>query len=216
MLDSGGFQFIRKNGRYPITPEEYLQKVDFFQPDFFVIQDWMCEPDQVKRTGLTVREHIRRTVENYLYICELLVSDYSHINSYCMPVIQGWELEDYHDCLDLYADYGLLTPYMAVGSVCRRNQTSDILKIIQSIKGLLPDLKIHGLGVKKQVVDAEGQLLYSADSAAAQFMHTGPDGKWITTKTGLYRVLQDYYYRVSKVEWLDGEGITDENKSVSS
>lgn len=194
MLDSGGFQFIRQLGKYPLSPEEYLKKVAFLQPDIFVIQDWMCEPLQVMRTGLSIKEHIRRTVENYLYISELTSPD---IKSYCLPVIQGWELNDYFDCIDLYGDYGLIVDYMAVGSICRRGKEIEIKNIIENIHAAIPWVSLHGLGVKKQVLYACRESLHSCDTAAGQFMKKNSD-KWITTKTGYYQLLQEYYFNLQK------------------
>lgn len=199
MLDSGGFQFIRQLGRYPCTTKEYLNKVGFLQPDIFVIQDWMCEPGQVERTGLSIREHIRRTVENYLYILELEEGASSDIKGYCLPVIQGWELDDYFSCIDLYEDYGLIAPYMAVGSVCRRGKTEEIKEIIEGIHAAIPKVRLHGLGVKKQVLKECSDMLHSCDTAAGQFLKRDTAGKWITTKTGFYQLLQRYYFEVAKV-----------------
>jgi queuine/archaeosine tRNA-ribosyltransferase len=197
MLDSGGFQFIRQLGRYPLTPEEYLEKVAFLQPDIFVIQDWMCEPSQVERTGLSVREHIRRTVENYLYISELKENASDDIKGYCLPVLQGWESEDYFSCIDLYEDYGLIAPYMAVGSVCRRGKTEEIREILENIHAAIPKVLLHGLGVKKQVLMGCNGLLHSCDTAAGQYLKKDAEGRWITTKHGYYQMLQRYYFELS-------------------
>jgi hypothetical protein len=198
MLDSGGFQFIRQLGKYPLTPEEYLKKVAFLQPDIFVIQDWMCEPSQVQRTGLSAREHIRRTVENYLYISELKENASNDIKGYCLPVLQGWGIEDYFSCIDLYEDYGLIAPYMAVGSICRRGKEKEIREIIENIHAAIPKIKLHGLGVKKQVLYECRDILHSGDTAAGQFMKKDNEGRWITTKHGYYQLLQEYYFSLQK------------------
>ena len=61
----------------------------------------MCEPPMLARTGLSVREHQRRTVTNFMPLRQL-APDLPFI-----PVIQGWRLNDYLRCLAIYEAAGL-------------------------------------------------------------------------------------------------------------
>jgi hypothetical protein len=63
------------------------------QLDWAAPQDWMCVPFILAKTGLSVEEHQRRTVTNYLKLKEL-ASDLPFI-----PILQGWDLDDYLACL---------------------------------------------------------------------------------------------------------------------
>jgi hypothetical protein len=68
------------------------------QLDWAAPMDWMCEPWIVEKTGLSVREHQERTVANYLALRD---------RGPFIPVLQGWTLEDYETCVDLYAQAGV-------------------------------------------------------------------------------------------------------------
>jgi hypothetical protein len=80
-------------------------------------QDWMCEPWIIAKTGLSIAEHQRRTVENYLTL-RTLAPDLPFI-----PVIQGWRRSDYLACVEMYVEAGVdlaTAPVVGLGSVCRR------------------------------------------------------------------------------------------------
>jgi hypothetical protein len=124
-------------------------------------QDWMCEPSMVAKTGLSVREHQRRTVANFVHLKQL-APDLPLI-----PVIQGWQIVDYLRCVDMYAAAGVdLTaePLVGLGSVCRRQATDKIAAIVERLHTL--GLLIHGFGVKTGGLSRYGNYLASADSMA--------------------------------------------------
>ncbi len=124
----------------------------------------MCEPFIIERTGLCVREHQERTVANYLDL-RRLAPDLPFI-----PVLQGWTLADYLRCADLYQQAGVdlaALPRVGVGSVCRRQSTTEITTIIRVLSGL--GLQLHGFGVKTGGLSRYGHQLASADSMAWSF-----------------------------------------------
>src|SRR5580692_9038374 len=93
-LDSGGFTELSMHGRWVTQPAAYAEAVAGYVErvgglDFAAPQDWMCEPQMIARTGLSVREHQERTVASYL---ELRALDPSLP---FIPVVQGWQLGDY-------------------------------------------------------------------------------------------------------------------------
>jgi hypothetical protein len=51
--------------------------------------DWMCEPLVLAKTGLSVAEHQRRTVRNYIVLRGLAP------DLHFMPVLQGWQPSHY-------------------------------------------------------------------------------------------------------------------------
>jgi len=58
-LDSGGFTEISLNGRWITTAADYAARVRRYSEeigglDFAAVQDWMCEPVMLQRTGLTI------------------------------------------------------------------------------------------------------------------------------------------------------------------
>lgn len=166
-LDSGGFTELSMNGAWTVTAAEYARAVrryadEIGRMDWAAPQDWMCEPWIVEKTGLSVAEHQRRTVANFLELRELVPE--------VVPSIQGWLLDDYRRCLDMYRDAGVdLTTYptVAIGSVCRRQATSEIGEIVSAMSA--EGLRLHGFGVKSLGLRKYGQHLTSADSMAWSF-----------------------------------------------
>jgi hypothetical protein len=116
------------------------------------------------RTGLSVVEHQRRTVENFVQLRSLAPE------LPIFPVVQGWRLDDYLRCVDAYARVGIdLTaePLVGLGSVCRRQATAEIGEIVGRLSGL--GLRLHGFGVKVGGLRCYGDGLASADSMAWSF-----------------------------------------------
>ena len=165
-LDSGGFTELSMFGQWKTTPEQYVTALEIYcqrlgQPDFIAPQDWMCEPFMIRRTGLSVREHQHRTVANLLALRELAP------NLPIIPVLQGWHLQDYLYCLDLYASAGIdlsNEPRVGLGSVCRRQSANEITEIVTALHD--QGLTLHGFGVKTGGLTRYGTLLGSADSMA--------------------------------------------------
>jgi hypothetical protein len=168
-LDSGGFSQLKDNGTWTIGPREYATRVVRYRDEIGSLawaapQDWMCEPQMRANTGLTVAEHQARTVGNYI--------DLKSIDPALpfIPVIQGWVLSDYLACIDRYTEAGIdLTrePLVGLGSVCRRQNTSEIAALIVELAGL--GLSLHGFGVKTAGLGAYGYYLTSADSMSWSF-----------------------------------------------
>jgi hypothetical protein len=168
-LDSGAFSELSAHGRWTLSPEQYVAAVrryanEIGHLDWAAPQDWMCEPFIVAKTGLTVEEHQRRTVANYLRLKEL-APDLPFI-----PVLQGWTLADYLICWAMYKTAGVdlaAEPVVGVGSVCRRQATDEIGEIMGTLASL--GLRLHGFGVKTEGLKRYGQYLASADSMAWSF-----------------------------------------------
>lgn len=164
-LDSRGFTELSAHGRWTIPARDYAAaaeryRVEVGQLDVASIQDWMCEEFITAKTGLTVREHQRRTVDSWLELRALapLVP--------WMPVLQGWTLGDYIDCAELYdrADPSWRLGRVGLGSVCRRQSGHSIANLITwfSAEGL----QLHGFGVKMEGLEFSATKLASADSMA--------------------------------------------------
>ena len=165
-LDSGGFTELHMKGGWEMSAEEYASIVKRYEDeignlDWAAPQDWMCETTALKSTGLTVYDHQVLTVENFLELRQLL-------GNLVIPVLQGWEKDDYSRCVEMYEQAGVdLTQEATVGlgSVCRRNALDDITEIIK----MLQPLKLHGFGVKGDGYKFNHDLLVSADSLAWSF-----------------------------------------------
>jgi hypothetical protein len=178
-LDSGDFTELSQFGQWTVDVCDYVEAVARFERevgrlDFAAGQDWMCEPEmihggvlngvRVPGTGLSVAEHQRRTVENYLELSELwpAVSD-----SLCpfIPTLQGYSLGEYRDGADLYEAVGVRLAEcrtVGLGSVCRRQNMMRASMIVS----LFADegLRLHGFGFKTEGLRSCGHQLASADS----------------------------------------------------
>lgn len=162
-LDSGAFSEIAEHGRWTVSEDAYVEAVERYaeeigQLDWAAPMDWMCEPQMVERTGLSVPEHQHRTTENYLRLRD---------RGPFIPVLQGWTLADYERHVGLYGEAGVelaSLPTVGVGSVCRRQNTGEIAAVM----GLLNDigLLLHGFGVKMGGYGMYARYLVSADSMA--------------------------------------------------
>lgn len=165
-LDSGGFSELSLHGSWRTTAERYVAEVRLWRDEigkleWAAVQDWMCEPFMLKKTGLSIAEHQRRTVQSYLE----LRGRAPEIQ--WLPVLQGWALGDYLRHVDVYRAAGVQLeqlPLVGLGSVCRRQATDEAVSIIEVLTG--HGLKLHGFGFKEQGLKKAGHLLSSSDSMA--------------------------------------------------
>jgi hypothetical protein len=165
-LDSGAFTEINRNGKWELGAQEYarfVRKIVDCMPylQWAAPQDWMCEPFVLKKTGNSVTQNQRLTVNNFLEL-QQLAPDLPWI-----PVVQGWTEDDYLRCVDMYANAGvdlLLYSTVGVGSVCRRQSSSEVLWILRTLKDL--GLRLHAFGVKTRGLVRASSSLVSSDSMA--------------------------------------------------
>lgn len=165
-LDSGAFTEIATYGKWKTTVPEYVEAVHRYsseigQMDWAAPMDWMCEPEMIEKTGLSVREHQYRTVQNFLEIKD---------QGPFIPALQGQTVADYERHVEDYRDAGINLedlPTVGLGSVCRRQATTEIGLIVRTLAGM--GLNLHGFGVKLRGLAMYGTHLTSADSLAWSF-----------------------------------------------
>lgn len=166
-LDSGAFTEVAGLGRFETTPAEYARAVDRYRDEIGLLdwaapQDHMCEPWVLAKSEIanTVAAAQAWTVNNYLELRS--IDDTLPI----IPVLQGQTLGDYLDHVDAYTAAGVNLEHerrVGLGSVCRRQSTTEIAEII----GVLSQrLALHGFGVKGEGIARYGWMLASADSMA--------------------------------------------------
>lgn len=171
ILDSGAFREIEHFGGYRHEPSEYATEVNRLaatNPGLTAVvsQDWMCEPFIVEKTGLSIEEHQRRTIERYDALLPLIQT------VYLMPVLQGYSLQSYLNHIDQYGDRLTRGMYVGVGSICKRNgDMRQIEAILSAIVRKRPDLRLHGFGIKTTALSSGvvRECLHSADSMAWSF-----------------------------------------------
>lgn len=169
LLDSGGFSELLMYGEWRTTARAYVAAVVLYMEEIggmegAAILDWMCEPAMLKKTGLSVREHQRRTVESYLELKSMAPG------VPFFPVLQGWTLDDYLRHVDGYTEANVdlrELPRVGLGSVCRRQHSDEIAEIVVTLQRL--GLNLHGFGVKLKGLEKISSYLVSADSMAWSF-----------------------------------------------
>lgn len=166
VLDSGGFSELKNKGYWSFSREQYADSVEQYAEQVGYLEwvapmDWMCEPFVLRNTGLSVWEHQKNTVKNFLFLRRRL-------GSLVVPVLQGWTIREYIRCIRLYERVGIdLTKEetVGVGSICRRNAHKEIMGVIKAISDEIGP-RIHAFGVKGSTLVAAQDHLASADSLA--------------------------------------------------
>lgn len=170
IMDSGAFTTIHTHGGYPEPVSEYAGQIRRWKSCGRLLaasaQDYMCEPAMLKRTGLTIADHQRLTVERY---DALVVED---VGTYILPVLQGYAPRDYVAHVRQYGDRLGHGAWVGVGSICKRNGDPRAIEaVLLALKTERPDLRLHGFGCKTTALGSGlvRELLYSADSMAWSF-----------------------------------------------
>jgi hypothetical protein len=181
-LDSRGFSEIKQHGCYTFTPQTYAAFVRRLRDEWgellahASIMDWMCEPEMLVRTGLSIPIHQANTVRSYL---DLVALDSSLP---WVPVLQGYSLDDYHRCADLYESAGVnlyALPLVGIGSVCRRQGMKEAAGIIKSLyaRGFT---NLHGFGFKVTGLVSKGMKL-------ARYLKSSDSMSWSKRARSAYR-----------------------------
>lgn len=168
-LDSAGFVAANRYGGYRWTVQQFYDLVAARDWTWHAAMDFCMEPEL---TGSKLMRMIRMqaTAQSY-FAC---VNEAKKRNLQMpMPVLQGWEPEDYLRSCDLLAinDWPEL---VGIGSVCRRNVggKDGIANIIETLDRVLPEhTKFHLFGVKGGAVKELGNhpRFESIDSMAWDF-----------------------------------------------
>lgn len=168
-IDSGAFSEVSKHGGWTWPAHDFAAFVEASARELGTvehagIQDWMCEPWIVEKTGLTVEEHQRRTIASFLELRRLAPA---------VPwvfTLQGYTARDYLRCAQMGEDEGIRLedqPIVGLGSVCRRSRTPEIEATVAEVKAGLPSrVRLHGYGVKSEGAMLSCWGLASVDSMA--------------------------------------------------
>lgn len=175
--DSGGFTRLDTHGSWDGLPvEQFVSETRRYADEvgnmaYCAPQDWMCEPRILAKTGLTITEHQRRTVANFLDL-QQKAPDLPWT-----PVIQGWTLNDYLRCVEMYDRSGVdlfgtppkdgeedRRPLVGVGSICRRQGTEKAANILRRLAS--EGIRLHAFGLKILGIPNVAPFVASADSLA--------------------------------------------------
>lgn len=182
VLDCGGFTEILTYGAYRHPVEEYAAQILKVKGWLgarllgAVSQDFMCETIMLAKTGMTIEDHQRLTIERYDALIRCDVG-----GTRIIPVLQGFSPDSYVAHLRAYGKRLGPRAWVGVGSICKRNANfRSIEGVLLSIKRERPDLRLHGFGIKVTALQSQlvRDMLFSADSMAWSFAarYEGRDG----------------------------------------
>lgn len=167
-LDSGGFTELDLYGKWLVPPSIYAARVRWWYNhlpgmQWAAVQDWVCPPFILEKTGLTVTHHQQYTVSSYLQLTQLQPT------IPWAPVLQGWTIGEYIDHIYQYEKAGVnlsSLPIVGIGSIAARQHTE-----IGYIEALVREvasagIRLHGFGLKVKGLTRYAHLLSSADSVA--------------------------------------------------
>jgi hypothetical protein len=165
-LDSGGFTELSLHGRWRTDAATYVKAVRRYAAeignlDWAAPRDRMTEDHVLARTGLSLRTHQHLTVVDYLRLRDL------DPELPFIPVLQGQSITDYHRCADMYEERGVdlaALPLVGVGSVCRRQHTVEVERIVRSLAAR--GYKLHAFGAKVLGLGRYADAIASSDSAS--------------------------------------------------
>jgi hypothetical protein len=167
-LDSGAFGEVATYGAFVTSPADYCRAVARYRAEIGSLlwaapQDHMCEPWVLARSRIanTVAAAQAWTIRNFLELVEL-GADLPFV-----PVLQGLTLSDYRRHADAYAAAGVdleAAALVGLGSVCRRQATTEIAELVAALAG--DGFALHGFGIKVSGFRRYGWCLKSADSLA--------------------------------------------------
>src|SRR5262249_54634309 len=144
---------------YVVAVKRYAEEIGMLE--WAAVQDWMCEPWILKKTGLDILEHQYRSVVSYLEL-RLRAPEVP----WC-PVLQGWEPDDYLRHRDLYEQVGVVLaslPIVGIGSVCRRQRVRGAIDLLVHLSS--EGIRLHGFGLKTTALQSLASFLASSDSTA--------------------------------------------------
>lgn len=155
-MDSGGYTALKNTGAWPWGIREHASEARRAMRwlgkrlPWVAVQDWMCTPDVLNRTGLNAATHMRRTAQSY---ADLL---HAAPDVPWAPVLQGVTRGDYLRCAEeterITGQSLKSAPAVLLGSIAarclRRNGEAEpwIIHLAEELADA--GLKVHALGAK--------------------------------------------------------------------
>jgi len=177
--DSGGFTELQMHGQWTVGARTFVAEAradarDVGLMEYCAPRDWMCEP-LILRGGTANGIHFAGTHKSIAEHQALTVADYLDLLDRApelpwVPVLQGWDLDDYLRCLELYDRAGVdlaALPRVGVGTICRRQGTDEAARILARLES--EGLRLHAFGLKGTGIPNVAPFLASSDSLAWSF-----------------------------------------------
>jgi len=165
-LDSGGYNHLLREGVWTTSPREYAEHaqrimVETGKMEWAAVQDWVCAPDVLAKTGKTVLEHQQLTLENYFELQHLAP------RVKWVPMLQGSSRDDYLRHVEMHEEAGVVLEELdtvGIGSVAPRQSDDMVVKLLEELHGR--GINLHGFGIKLEGLRKNLPFLKSSDSMA--------------------------------------------------
>lgn len=152
-LDSAGFVAMVRYWFYRWTLDQYVDLAGAYPWVWWAAPDFCCEAE-VARDRAEVRSRVVSTAAKLAWA--LAVAADRGVKP-CMPVLQGWQPDDYLHCADLMSRFTDLPDLVGIGSVCRRHLAgpAGAAAVVERLDAALPaHVRFHLFGVKGAVAHA--------------------------------------------------------------
>ena len=209
--DCGGFVATHRwNGVYRYSPQQYVDWLSTWNPQWAATMDYCCENEITSGKPGIVRERQERTTAMAWHFWQ----NYRHCQCIWVPTVQGWNLEDYEwhatqmkpllEAMHQYYGVGSLFR-VGIGTLCRRANAQTIREVALAVSRILPGIPLHLWGIKMSVLRSPIALpeqVISSDSAAWHgfFAHGLERHKWAYQSSGMTK--REYAYRIALPEYL--------------
>ncbi len=183
--DCGGFVATFKwHGVYPYSPEQYVEWLSGWRPDWAATMDFCCETELAQVT----HERQCKTTEMAWHFWQT----YRDAPWCWVPTIQGWTIADYRWHArqmkplieEMQTHYGPESAWrVGVGTLCRRASVRLIREVAYAVEEELGTVPLHGWGLKKKTLTDPIPLpdtFRSVDSAAFNGMWGEGRERWKT------------------------------------
>jgi len=146
LIDSGAQQFSHFL-EYPYSTKEYVEFSNHMEGDLVASLDYPLDMFEWRKIKIPHKILLEKTVLKASELFEYWEKDL--LNGKPLLVIQGLELFQFLECLDLYNDYGLLNyKYFGIGSLCMSKyaKKKHIIQTTSEIRKKLKDKYLHVFG----------------------------------------------------------------------
>jgi hypothetical protein len=151
-VDCGGFTELSDNGQYDYAISEYVEYLARHARNGveikYALRDWPITNELLREYGRSERTHQRWSIRDHVKTLEI-ADDYGLSELGCEPmsVIQGVDTARYLRHLDYFADHGLLTDHVCLGSL-KPLSPPEVQDVAEAVRRELPTgHTLHGLGM---------------------------------------------------------------------
>jgi len=142
-VDSGMLSALGKERTWADQQEAIAELARRVHADYVSHLDVPMERSKLAAGGYTRRQALEITVRNARAFLDADTG-----NAAKVFVIQGWTIEEYEDCIQQYADFGIVGggKHLGIGTCCMRPATRGLWQIIEAVRQATDGQWLHSFG----------------------------------------------------------------------